>query len=68
MHSMLLLFYAGPDQIMTVTSGLASVFGLILIFWSKVVRMFFRIVRVFWPSAPEQEPKQGKPNSVVETS
>ena len=28
----LLALYAGPDQVMTVTSGLASVLGLLLIF------------------------------------
>jgi hypothetical protein len=42
-----LIFYGGPDQIMTVTSGLASVLGLLLIFWNKVVGLFFRFVRIF---------------------
>lgn len=40
-------FYGGPDQIMTVTSGLASLLGLLLIFWHKLVALFFRIVRFF---------------------
>lgn len=40
-------FYAGPDQIMTVTSGLASVFGVLLIFWHKVVAAFNKIVSRF---------------------
>lgn len=39
------LFYGGPDQVMTVTSGLASILGLLLIFWHKVVGFFFRMVR-----------------------
>ncbi len=39
--------YAGPDQIMTVTSGLAGVLGVLLIFWNKVVGLFFKVVRVF---------------------
>lgn len=39
--------YGGPDQIMTVTSGLASLLGILLIFWNKVVGLFFRVVRVF---------------------
>jgi hypothetical protein len=43
----LLTLYAGPDQVMTVTSGLASVLGLLLIFWNKVVGIFFKIVRKF---------------------
>ena len=36
-------FYAGPDQVMTVTSALASLFGLLLIFWNKVVGTFFKV-------------------------
>jgi hypothetical protein len=39
--------YAGPDQVMTVTSGLASILGLLLIFWNKVVAAFLKIVRAF---------------------
>ena len=37
MHFNLLAFYAGPDQVMTVTSGIASIVGVLLIFWHKVV-------------------------------
>ena len=40
----LLALYAGPDQIMTVTSGLASLLGLVLIFWNKVVTAFFKLI------------------------
>ena len=39
------LFYGGPDQVMTVTSGLASALGLLLIFWHRVVGLFFKMVR-----------------------
>jgi len=53
----LLALYAGPDQVMTVTSGLASLLGLLLIFWNKVVAVFFRIVRFFRPST---EPVAGE--------
>jgi hypothetical protein len=56
----LLTLYAGPDQVMTVTSGLASVLGLLLIFWNKVVGIFFKIVRKFSRSgapAPVDAPK-----------
>ena len=42
-----MFLYGGPDQIMTVTSGLASLLGILLIFWNKVVGLFFRAVRVF---------------------
>jgi len=45
MQHILFALYAGPDQVMTVTSGLASVLGLLLIFWNKVVAAFFRVVR-----------------------
>jgi hypothetical protein len=41
----LLAFYGGPDQVMTVTSGLASLLGLLLMFWNRVVGVFFKIVR-----------------------
>ena len=41
---MLLALYAGPDQVMTVTSGIASVIGVLLVFWNKVVAVFFRII------------------------
>jgi hypothetical protein len=43
----ILALYAGPDQVMTVTSGLASILGLLLIFWNKVVGIFFKVVRKF---------------------
>jgi hypothetical protein len=43
----LLAFYGGPDQVMTVTSGLASLLGLLLIFWNKLVAAFFKIVKIF---------------------
>ena len=53
MQAGLLAYYGGPDQIMTVTSGLASVIGLLLVFWNKVVATFFRIVKIFRPSSAE---------------
>ena len=42
-----LLAYAGPDQVMTVTSGLASILGVLLIFWHKVMAFFGKIVTTF---------------------
>ena len=56
----LLALYAGPDQVMTVTSGLASILGLLLIFWNKVVGIFFKVVRKITGSsepAPIAAPK-----------
>jgi hypothetical protein len=40
-------FYGGPDQVMTVTSGLASLLGLLLVFWNKLVAAFFKVVKIF---------------------
>jgi hypothetical protein len=40
----LLAFYGGPDQVMTITSGIASVVGFLLIFWHKLVNAFFRLI------------------------
>ncbi len=60
----LLALYGGPDQVMTVTSGLASLLGLLLLFWNKVVGIFFKVVRKFTRSAtpadvdaPKETPK-----------
>jgi hypothetical protein len=50
MHFALLAFYGGPDQVMTVTSGLASLLGLLLIFWNKLVAAFFKVVKIFRPT------------------
>jgi len=57
----LLAFYGGPDQVMGVTSGLASVLGLLLLFWNKVVGTFFKIVRFFkrTPDPAAETEKQG---------
>ena len=43
MHFDLLAFYGGPDQVMTVTSGIASIVGFLLIFWHKLVNVFFKL-------------------------
>ena len=62
----LLALYAGPDQVMTVTSGLASVLGLLLIFWNKVAAAFFRVVR--WvrrsPAPAPTEPSKANPSKL----
>jgi hypothetical protein len=44
MHFGLLALYGGPDQVMTVTSGIAGIIGVLLVFWHKVVNLFFRII------------------------
>ena len=40
----LLAFYGGPDQVMTVTSGIASIIGVLLLFWHKLVAAFFKLI------------------------
>jgi hypothetical protein len=47
MHIELIASYAGPDQVMTVTSGLASILGILLIFWHKVVAALHKIMNKF---------------------
>lgn len=44
MHFLLLALYGGPDQVMTITSGIASLVGFLLIFWHKLVNAFFRLI------------------------
>jgi hypothetical protein len=36
-------FYGGPDQVMTVSSGIASVIGFLLIFWHKIAAAFLKL-------------------------
>ena len=44
MHFGFLALYGGPDQVMTVTSGIAGIIGVLLVFWHKVANLFFRVV------------------------
>lgn len=56
MHFDLLALYAGPDQVMTVTSGIASILGVLLVFWNKLVAAFFRIIgRAPHPAQPDPQ-------------
>jgi hypothetical protein len=65
MHFDLLAFYAGPDQVMTVTSGIASIVGVLLIFWHKVVAAFSKAVNKIRgvpesvPTVQKESPPQG---------
>ena len=59
-----LAFYAGPDQVMTVTSGIAGVIGVLLMFWNKVVGAFVKIVHKVRGTTPEPAaPPKGNPTS-----
>jgi hypothetical protein len=54
MHFDLIAFYGGPDQVMTVTSGIASVIGVVLIFWNKLVASVMKLFHRS-PSTPAQK-------------
>jgi hypothetical protein len=43
MYFDLIAFYGGPDQVMTVTSGIASIIGVLLIFWNKLVGAILKL-------------------------
>jgi hypothetical protein len=62
----LLALYAGPDQIMGVTSGLAGLLGILLIFWNKVVATFFKVVEKLRP-APAPATADIEENTPTET-
>jgi hypothetical protein len=57
-----LLAYAGPDQVMTVTSGLASILGVLLIFWHKVMA-FCGKIRNRFRGTPAATPVESKDTS-----
>ena len=44
----LTLLYVGPDQILPLTSVLAGVVGVLLMFWNRVVGVFRRIREFCW--------------------
>lgn len=65
MHTNLFALYAGPDQVMTVTSGIASIVGVLLIFWHKVVAAVSKTINKLrgvpesTPAAQKETPPQG---------
>jgi hypothetical protein len=59
----LLALYGGPDQVMTVTSGLASLLGLLLMFWNKLAGFFFKMVRKIKGSPVPAATEAGKDGS-----
>jgi hypothetical protein len=58
MHFDLIAFYGGPDQVMTVTSGIASAIGVVLIFWNKLVAAVMRLFH-----RPSSTPAQKAPEA-----
>jgi hypothetical protein len=63
MHLNLLAFYGGPDQVMTITSGIASLVGFLLIFWHKFVNAFFRLIG----RAPKPTEAESKSDTTART-
>jgi len=59
----LLALYGGPDQVMTVTSGLASLLGLLLMFWNKLAGFFFKMIRKIKRSPEPAAVQPGKDSS-----
>jgi hypothetical protein len=52
----LLVFYGGPDQIMGVTSGIATIVGIALMFWNKLAVACGKILNRFRPATQPEEP------------
>jgi len=60
MRPELLALYGGPDQIMGVASGLATLAGIVLMFWNKVLVTFGKIANRFRPSTHVEESQDGQ--------
>lgn len=56
MHFGFLALYAGPDQLMPLTSSLAAIFAFLLMFWGKVMVAFDKMVRFFKGTPAEPSP------------
>ena len=52
-----LALYGGPDQIMGVTSGLATIAGLAMMFWNKILVFFGKIANKIHPSGADKSAK-----------
>jgi hypothetical protein len=52
--------YAGPDQIIPLASALSTIFGVVLIFWGKLLRAFQKIAGT---SAPETTNGEDEPEA-----
>jgi hypothetical protein len=66
MQGEFLAFYGGPDQVMTVTSGVASLLGLLLMFWNNVTATFFKVVCKV-KGSPEAVPAEPAKNNCAKT-
>jgi len=50
----LLALYGGPDQIMGVASGVATVVGVLLMLWNRILVFFSKIMSWFRPAKHEE--------------
>jgi len=60
MHfNLLAMFYGGPDQLMPLTSGLAAILAVLLMFWNKVLVTFGKVLNAVrrHPSPPAEGPE-----------
>ena len=60
MRPELLALYGGPDQIMGITSGLATLVGIFFMFWNKVLVIFGKIVNRFRSPANAEPPQENQ--------
>ena len=56
MEPLMFALYVGPDQVMPVMSVLATIAGLIMVFWNKVMSIVRRIFGMKSAAAPETAP------------
>jgi hypothetical protein len=56
----LLALYAGPDQVMVVTSVFATVLGFVLMLWNKLVVGFGKLLNRFARTAEANEPPKSE--------
>ncbi len=51
-----MFLYGGPDQIIPIASALSTIFGVIMIFWGKLINLL-RKIGVFATNATETQDK-----------
>jgi hypothetical protein len=61
MKSALLAMYGGPDQIMGVASGVATVVGVLLMMWNKVLVTAGKVMNFFHPKGKEEAVQPTQP-------
>jgi hypothetical protein len=57
----LLAMYGGPDQIMGVASGVATVVGVLLMMWNKVLVTVGKVMNFFHPKHAEETSQPTQP-------